>query len=300
MSAGHTRAGLVRFAQGGMLLNALLAVVKGLAGVLGNSYALVADAVESASDVAASLVVWGGLRVSGREADARFPYGYGKAEAVAAVTVSLFLVAAACGIAIEAVREIRTPHHAPAPFTLAVLIAVIVVKEGLFRRVAAAGIDAASPALVADAWHHRSDAISSGAAFLGITIALLGGPGWESADDWAALVASTVIVGTAVRMARPSLAELMDATPAPTAAEAVAQAAGSVPEVLGTHAIKVRRAGGRLFVDLHVEADGALSLDAAHVVSGKVKGAIRSSLGAGTSVLVHMEPAPAAGARSRH
>jgi cation diffusion facilitator family transporter len=292
---GNARAGLARHAQDGLLLNALLAIVKGLAGILGNSYALVADAVESASDVAASLVVWGGLRVSAREADDRFPYGYGKAEAVSAVTVSLFLLAAAVGISIEAVREIRTPHHAPAPFTLAVLVGVVLVKEGFFRRIARVGKAADSTALVADAWHHRSDAISSAAAFVGISVALWGGPGWESADDWAALVAAAVICSTGLRTLRPALAELMDATPAPTLLAAAAAAAATVPEVRGTHALKVRRAGGRLFVDLHVEAEATLSLAEAHVVSGKVKTAIRGALGPDAAVLVHMEPYDPAG-----
>jgi cation diffusion facilitator family transporter len=272
------------------LLNAVLAITKGVAGILGNSYALVADAVESSADIFSSLVVWGGLRISARDPDERFPFGYGKAEAMAAVVVSLFLVAAAVGIGIEAVREIRTPHHAPAAFTLVVLVGVIFVKEVLFRRVIQAGEAASSTALVADAWHHRSDAITSLAAFVGITVALVGGPGWEAADDWAALVASGVILVSGIRTARPAVAELMDQTPAADICARVEAAALSVAEVSSVHAIKVRRAGGVMFVDLHAQADPAMSLQDAHVVSGKVKTSVRAVLGVGTAVLVHMEP----------
>ena len=281
---------LARYAQLGLLINALLAAIKGVAGILGNSYALIADAVESTADILSSLVVWSGLRIAAREADEEFHYGYGKAEALAAAVVSLFLLAAAAGIGIEAMREIRTPHHAPAPFTLAVLIGVVVVKETLFRRVHAAGEAASSMALAADAWHHRADAITSLAAFVGISVALIGGPGWESADDWAALAAGVVILASGVRTLRPAIAELMDRSPAPTIGAAIDAAARGVSDVRGTHRVQVRRAGGAYLVDLHVQADPALSLHDAHIVSGKVKHAIRALLPGPTTVLVHMEP----------
>src|SRR6185436_18004245 len=145
------------------------------------SYALVADALESTLDIFSSLIVWGGLRISSRSADEAFPFGYGKAESLATVVVGFLLLGGAVGIAVEAVREILTPHHAPAPFTLA----VVFIKEILFRRVFAVGREVESAAVQADAWHHRSDAITSGAAAVGIAIALIGGPGWEEADDWA-------------------------------------------------------------------------------------------------------------------
>jgi cation diffusion facilitator family transporter len=285
-----SRASLARFAQQGLLLNAVLAITKGVAGIVGNSYALVADAVESSADIFSSLVVWGGLRIAARDPDERFPFGYGKAEAMAAVVVSLFLLAAATGIAIEAVREIQTPHHAPAPFTLLVLVGVVLVKEVFFRRVSRAGDAAASTALTADAWHHRSDAITSSAAFVGISIALAGGPGWEAADDWAALVASAVIFASGVNTARPAVAELMDRRPSADVGQLVERAVRAIPEVRGVHAVKVRRAGGMHFVDLHVQAAPTLTLHAAHVVSGKAKSAIRAALGDRTAVLVHMEP----------
>jgi len=284
------RPGLARYARFGLVVNAVLAIVKGVAGVFGNSYALIADAVESSADVLNSLIVWSGLRIAARDPDDQFHYGYGKAEPLAAAIVGLFLIGAAVGIAVEAVREIRTPHHSPAPFTLVVLVAVVFVKEVLFRRVLAAGQAAMSTALAADAWHHRSDAITSVAAFVGISIGLIGGPGWEPADDWAALVASCVILVSAVRVMRPAVSELMDRNPSGDTAGAITAAVLSVLEVRGFHGLKVRRSGGTYFVDLHVQADPHLTLRDAHIVSGKVKGAIRDVLGATAAVLVHMEP----------
>jgi cation diffusion facilitator family transporter len=288
---------LTRYARLGLLVNALLAVVKGVAGVLGNSYALIADAVESSADILSSVIVWSGLRIAARDPDEEFQFGYGKAEALSAAIVSLFLLAAAAGISIEAVREIRTPHHAPEPFTLAVLVVVVIVKEVLFRRVAAVGEQSSSLALTADAWHHRSDAITSLAAFIGISIALIEGPGWESADDWAALAASVVILVSAVRTLRPAIAELMDRSPAPDIREAIEKAVVALPDVRGVHRVKVRRAGGTFFVDLHVQADPDMSLHDAHIVSGKAKTAIRVVLPGSTMVLVHMEPDEDDGAR---
>jgi cation diffusion facilitator family transporter len=284
------RPGLTRYARLGLLVNAVLAVVKGVAGVVGNSYALIADAVESSADILSSVIVWNGLRIAARDPDEEFQFGYGKAEALSAAIVSLFLLAAAVGISVEAVREIRTPHHAPAPFTLAVLLGVVFTKEVLFRRVAAAGERSASVALTADAWHHRSDAITSFAAFVGISVALIGGKGWEPADDWAALAASIVIFVTAVRTLRPAIAELMDRSPAPEVRKAIEAAVTALPDVRGVHRVKVRRAGGTFFVDLHVQADRAMSLHDAHIVSGKAKSAIRAALPGPTMVLVHMEP----------
>ncbi len=287
------------YALAGVAVNLGLAAVKATAGVLGNSYVLIADAVESLADVLSSCIVWSGLRIAAREADERFPFGYGKAEALAAVAVGLFLAAAAIGIAIEATREIRTPHRTPAPFTLVVLVVVIVLKEVLFRRVHAAGTREESTALTADAWHHRADAITSSAAFVGIGIALLGGPGWEQADDWAALVAALVILSTAARTIRPALAELMDRSPAHGVREAITKSVYSVPEVRGMHRLRVRRAGGTYFIALDVQADAQLTLHDAHIVSGKVKSAIRETLGRPASVVVHMEPDESRAAETR-
>lgn len=273
-----------------MLVNACLALIKLAAGILGNSYALIADAVESLADVFTSLVVWGGLRLASRDADQEYPFGYGRAEPLAAAIVGLVMAAAAVGIAIQAVREIITPHHAPAPFTLAVLVLVIVTKETLFRTVLRTGTAIASGAVQADAWHHRSDAITSAAAFLGISVALVGGPGWEMADDVAALFASGVILFNALRVLRPAALELMDRAPADEVMAAVAAAATAVAGVRMIEKLRVRKLGTHYTADLHVQADPRISLHDAHILSGKVKGAIRTAVPAVADVLVHMEP----------
>ena len=280
----------IRSAQLGLVVNALLAVTKLVAGILGNTYALVADAVESTADIVASMVVWGGLRVASRNPDEDYPFGYGKAESLAAAVVSLMLIAAAFGIAFEAVREIRTPHHTPAAWTLIVLVAVLIIKYVLFRRTAAIGLDAGSTAVKADAWHHASDAFTSAAAFIGITIALWGGPGWESADDWAALFASAIIAYNGTLLVRPALHDLMDRMPEAELVDCVRRAAASVDGVRAVEKLTVRRAGMVYYVDIHVQADPLMSLHDAHDLSGAVKAAIRTAERRVSGVLVHMEP----------
>ncbi len=279
-----------RLAQLGLVANVVLAMAKLVAGLVGNSYALVADAIESSTDMLGSAVVWSGLRIARRDPDETYPFGYGRAEALAAATVAVMMLGAAVGIAIEAVREIRTPHHAPAPWTLAVLAGVVAVKELLARLVAREARATGSVVVSADAGHHRADALTSAAAFVGIAVALLGGPGWEPADDWAALVAALVIVWNGVTLLRTAVAELMDRAPGGAVLERVAQAATGTPGVLAIHKLMVRRAGAGMYVDLHVQADPALSLRAAHDLSGAVKGAIRQRVPGVLGVLIHMEP----------
>jgi cation diffusion facilitator family transporter len=280
----------IRSAQLGIVINAGLAITKLIAGLVGNTYALVADAVESTADVVSSLIVWAGLRLAGRGPDDAYPFGYGKAEALAAGAVALMLLLAALGIAIEALKEIRSPHFSPAPWTLGVLIAVVVIKTLLSRRVHAVGTAIGSTAVKADAWHHMSDALTSGAAFVGISIAVVGGPGWESADDWAALFASGIIAFNGIRMLRPAWNDLMDRMPGADVVDPVRRAAESVSGVLATEKLAVRKTGLEYRVTIHVQADPDLSLHDAHVLGGMVKSAIRTAVPQVQSVLVHMEP----------
>ena len=280
----------IRAAQSAILVNTGLAIVKLAAGVVGNTYALVADAVESLTDVFASTVVWGGLRVSARDPDESYPFGYGKAEPLAAAVVSLLILAAGAGIAAHAVVEIRRPHQVPAPWTLIVLVAVVATKWMLSRRVARIGAEIGSTAVSADAWHHYSDALTSAAAFVGIAIAVGGGPGWESADDWAALAASGVIAYNGIRMLRAASHDLMDRTAGSDVVDAVRRIAESVPGVRAVEKLGVRKSGLTYRVTIHVQADPNMTLDAAHALGGMVKSAIRAELPRVASVLVHMEP----------
>jgi len=280
----------IRWAQAGLLINAVLVLVKLFAGIVGHANALVADAIESSGDIFSSLIVWMGLSIAARPADEDHPYGHGKAEPLAAVVVSLMLLGAAVGISILAVREIRTPHHLPAPFTLFVAAGVIIVKEILYRRVSRVGRDVGSTAVTADAWHHRADAISSLAAFIGISIALLGGRGWEAADDWAALVAALVVAVNGLKTLRPAISGLMDEAPDRSVKERVLEAACAVGGVRNVENLKVRRSGLGFYVDLHVQADPGISLEDAHEIAATVKYAILEAVPSVAGVLVHMEP----------
>jgi len=288
VSSAATRS--IRWAQAGLLVNAVLVLVKLIAGIVGHANALVADAVESSADIFSSLIVWMGLSIAARPADEDHPYGHGKAEPLAAAVVSLMLLGAAIGISIMAIREIVTPHHLPAPFTLFVAAGVIIIKEALYRRVSRVGKEVGSTAIAADAWHHRADATSSLAAFIGISIALWGGRGWEAADDWAALVAALLVAINGVRTLRPAISALMDEVPDRAVKEKAMQAALRVSGVQYVEYLNVRGSGLGFYVDLHAQADPAMSLEDAHEIAAKIKYAIRESIPSVVSVLVHMEP----------
>lgn len=284
----------IRAAQAGMLVNAALAATKLVAGILGNTYALVADAVESAADIFASLIVWSGLAIAAQPADEDHPFGHGKAEAMAAAVVSLLLLGAAAGIGIQAVREIRTPHQTPALWTLFVLVGVMITKWVMARRVQAVGGDIASTAVEADAAHHLSDAITSAAAFVGISVAVVGnrvwGGRWESADDWAALLASGVIAFNGLTMLRAASHDLMDRMAGDDITLPVRRAAVSVPGVLAIEKLHVRKAGMSYHATIHVQAAPDMSLETAHALGGRVKHVIRQEVPSVDQVLVHMEP----------
>lgn len=273
--------------------NVVLAGVKGVAGVLGNSYALIADAIESTMDVFSSLVVWGGLRIAAVPADDEHPYGHGKAESLAAVVIALSLVIAAIGIAVESIGEILEPGKPPAKFTLAVLLGVVFFKEGMFRFLHRGGREVGSTALQTDAWHHRSDAITSAAAFVGISFAIMGGEGYEAADDWAALLACGIIAFNGIRLLRGAIWELMDAAPDPAIEERVRSAALATDDVEDLDVCLVRKMGLVYFVDLHVCVDGGISVREGHRIAHRVKDAIRKQVPVVEDVLIHIEPAEA-------
>jgi cation diffusion facilitator family transporter len=296
MMSEHAHRGL-RSTLVGILVNFALAMVKGTAGFLGNSYALIADAVESTIDIFSSAIVWSGLKISTRPPDASHPYGYGKAEPIAGMVVSLALIAAGIGIAVQSVAEIVTPHHSPAPFTLAVLIVVVVVKETLFRFVFSVGESTQSTAVKGDAWHHRSDALTSAAAFVGILVSLIGGQGFESADDWAALIAVPVILFNAYRIFIPAINEVMDSAPPDNIHETICEAARRVEGVVALEKCLVRKMGFSYYVDLHVTVDGSLSVRKGHDIGRTVRQAIRKQNTHVADVLVHVEPSDLADER---
>ncbi|MBL0927854.1 MAG: cation transporter, partial [Phycisphaerales bacterium] len=281
-----------RWAVAGLIVNGSLAVMKIGAGVLGNSYALIADGVESLTDIASSIILWTGLRYADRPPDDRFPYGYGKAEALTALVVAAMLAGAALGIAVQAVREILTPHHSPKPFTLAVLVTVVIVKESMFRLARRAARAGGSSAGEADAWHHRSDAITSAFAFIGISAALLGGEAWAPADDWAALLASAVILWNAGVILRAPLADLLDAD-SPEIVEPARRCALALPGVLGVEKLRARRSGGRFWLELHLEVDPQMAVRDAHALGGRVRASLRENLPRVADRLIHTDSSPA-------
>jgi cation diffusion facilitator family transporter len=280
-----------RVALLGMVINVVLASVKIFAGVIGNAYVLIADGIESALDVGGSLVIWSGLTFAARPPDKTHPYGHGKAEPVAAIVVAVGVLAAALGLAIQSVRELFLPHHAPKPFTLAVLIVVVIVKEILYRKIIRFGRDVESTAVQTDAWHHRTDAMTSIAAFIGISVALIGGERFQSADDWAALFACALIAANGYRLLKPALYEIMDTAPSGAVVDLVREAAAAVPGVARIDKSLVRKMGLSFYVDLHVEVDGKISVREGHHIAHEVKRAIQQSDPRIADVLVHIEPA---------
>lgn len=280
----------LRLSRLALVINALLAGVKIATGVLGNSYVLIADGIESTADIFSSVVVWGGLRVAVIPADENHPFGHGKAESVASVFVSMLLLGAALLIAVQSVHEILTPHRSPAWFTLPVLFAVIVIKETMFRLAFRAGSSLESTALKSDAWHHRSDALTSAAAFVGISIALVGGQGYESADDWAALIACGIITWNGLRLLRVSLDEVMDAAVSPEVVAGVRKLAADVDGVIGVEKCRIRKSGLHLALDIHVVVDGGLSVRRGHGIAHQVKDRLLQSQHRINDVTVHIEP----------
>jgi cation diffusion facilitator family transporter len=280
-----------RLALLGLGINVLFAIIKIAAGVFGNAYALIADGIESALDVAGSLVIWGGLRFAARPPDASHPYGHGKAEPLAAIVVAFGVLTAALLLAMQSARELFLPHHAPAPFTLIVLIAVVLIKEALFRSISRFGRALESSALQTDAWHHRADAITSTAAFIGISLALIGGKNWESADSWAAIFACLIIATTGLRLLVPAMREILDTAPRGGIAAIVRDAARAVPGVVDLDKCFVRKMGVNYYVDLHVQVNGGMSVREGHELAHRVKDAIRGTNPRIADVLVHVEPA---------
>jgi cation diffusion facilitator family transporter len=270
--------------------NACLALVKGLAGVFGNSYALIADAIESTTDIFSSFLVLLGLKYSNRPADENHPYGHGKAEPLITFIVVGFLITSATIIAYESIQNISTPHEAPKSWTLIILAIIILWKEFSFRKVMKRGIETNSSSLKADAWHHRSDAITSIAAFIGISIALILGKGYESADDWAALFASGFILYNSYLIFRPALGEIMDEHLYDDLILEIREVSHNVKGVIDTEKCFIRKAGMKYHVDLHATVDANITVKEGHDISHLLKDTLRTKIPQLGHVLIHIEP----------
>jgi cation diffusion facilitator family transporter len=273
-----------------MALNAVLGLTKIAGGVIGNAYALVADGAESMTDIAISLLVWAGFQWAARPPDQEHPYGHGKAEAVAGLITSLVVGGAGAGISWHAIAEIRDPQHTPRWWTLLILAGVVAAKVVFSRRLNEVGRDTESTALGAEAWHHFSDAITSAAAFVGISIAVAGGPRYAAADGWAALAASAVIAFNGIGIFRKSLNEVMDIAVPAERADEIRLIAAQVPGVAGLEKCRVRKSGLSYLVDIHVQVNGGLSVREGHRIAHAVKDSLLSSRLRVTDVAVHIEP----------
>lgn len=270
--------------------NTCLALIKGLAGFFGNSYALVADAIESTTDIFASFLVLFGIKYSNRPADDNHPYGHGRAEPLITFLVVVFLITSATIIAVESIQNIGTPHDLPKPWTLLILAIIIGWKEYSFQMVMKKSIITNSSSLKADAWHHRSDAITSVAAFIGISIALILGKGYESADDWAALFASFFILYNSYLIFRPALGEIMDEHRYEDLVENIRKESLKVEGIIGTEKCFIRKAGMKYHVDLHAIVDANISVKEGHDLAHKLKDTLRSQILELGHVLIHVEP----------
>ncbi len=270
--------------------NTSLALIKGLAGFFGNSYALIADAIESTTDIFSSLLVLFGLKYAKRPADENHPYGHGKIEPLITFLVVAFLVTSATIIAYESIQNIQTPHKVPKPWTLIVLGCIILWKEISFRIVLKKSKETNSSSLKADAWHHRSDAITSIMAFIGISIALIFGKGYETADDWAALFASAFILYNSYLIFRPALGEIMDEHLYDDLLEEIREGSIKVKGVLGTEKCFIRKAGMKYHVDLHAIVNGEISVKEGHDIAHNLKDYLRNKIPNLGHVLIHIEP----------
>lgn len=280
----------LRVSGGAIAINIILAIVKVVTGILGGSYALIADGIESTTDIFSSLIVLGGLRLAAKPPDRDHPFGHGKAESMSGLIVASFLVISAFVISYQSLREIKTPHQTPAWYTLVILGAIIVTKELLFRRMFLVGKTIQSGALKTDAWHHRSDALTSLAAFVGISIALIGGSGYESADDWAALIACLVILYNAYRLFRPALDEVMDAAVPTEIEDQIRHIASSIEGVSEIEKCRIRKSGLGYQMDIHVVVNGDLSVRRGHLIGHEVKSALIESEHPINDIVVHIEP----------
>jgi len=270
--------------------NTALAAIKGLAGFFGNSYALIADAIESTTDIFASLLVLLGLKYSKRPADRNHPYGHGKIEPLITFLVVAFLVTSAAIIAYESIQHILTPHKTPKLWTLIVLGAIIIWKEASYQIVIRKSRETNSTSLRADAWHHRSDAITSIMAFIGISIAVIFGDGYETADDWAALFASAFILYNSYLIFRPALGEIMDEHTYDELVDEIRERSLEVEGVLDTEKCFVRKSGLKYHVDLHARVNAEISVKEGHEIAHVLKDYLREKIPNLGHVLIHVEP----------
>ena len=279
----------------GAVSNLSLSVIKLLAGLFGRSSAMVADAVHSFSDLVSDVVVLVMVRVAGKGRDKGHDYGHGKFETLATVVVSLLLLAVGGKLMAEAVEKIcfvarGGQLEAPGRIALWAALLSIAVKEVLYQWTARVGKKVSSQAMVANAWHHRSDALSSVGSALGIAGAIILGGKWTILDPAVGAVISIVIIVVAVKMAIPAVSELTEASLPEDVENRIMDIIRAVPGVDDAHDLKTRRSGPGIIIDVHMVVDPEMSVAKAHDITEVVENALRAEYGEDTQLSIHVEP----------
>lgn len=279
----------------GTAVNAVLILLKFIAGIVGRSSAMVADAVHSLSDFVTDIIVLIFVKIAGKPQDKGHDYGHGKFETFATMIIGLILVAAGIGLMINGIKlviESLKGNELPRPTMLALAIAVISIlaKEWLYRFTAKKGRQVNSQAVVANAWHHRSDAVSSGGTLVGIAGAMFLGDRWRILDPIAAIVVSIFIIKSGYDIMKPCISELLEASLPDKQEQEILDLVKGVPGIKEVHNLRSRRIGNGIAVDMHAKMDGNQSLSEAHAKATEAENAIKSRFGANSIINIHMEP----------
>jgi cation diffusion facilitator family transporter len=270
--------------------NIALAIIKGLAGFFGHSYALIADAIESTTDIFASILVLMGLKYANKPADKNHPYGHGKAEPLITFLVVGFLITSAIIIMHEGIVNLGKQRELPKAWALIVLGIIIIWKEISYRFVVKKSKETGSSSLKADAWHHRSDAITSVTAFIGISMTLLLGEEFVNADIYAAFFAAIFILYNSYLIFRPALGEIMDENLHEDLIAEIRKVSLTVDGILDTEKCLIRKSGMKYHVDLHAIVEGKQSVKEGHYLAHKLKDKLQSEIESIEEVLIHIEP----------
>lgn len=278
-----------------MFVNVVLFAFKLAAGIVGRSGAMIADAVHSASDFATDVVVLAFVRISSKPRDENHHWGHGKYETLASLIIGVALFAVGVDILISSAEKIVAVTRGevlPRPGVIAIIAAAvsIVAKEAIYQYTVRAGRHLNSPSVVANAWHHRSDALSSVGTLVGITLAYLLGERWRIADPIAAIVVAALIIKVSIDLCRTSLAELLEKSLPRDVEEEILSIIASTPDVHKPHNLRTRRIGADIAIEVHIRVDGSMSVDASHEITRQIERNLKAAYGAATAVSIHVEP----------
>lgn len=286
---------IYRITLAGTAVNAVLIVLKFVAGTIGRSSALVADGVHSLSDFITDIIVLVFIRISGKPDDEGHEYGHGKYETMATLVIGIILCMAGLALCVNGIRLVAdciAGAEVPRPHTLALVIAVlsIAAKEILYRYTIREGLRWNSGAVIANAWHHRSDAISSVGTLAGVAGAMFMGEKWRILDPLAAIMVSVFIIRAAISIIKPNVQELLESSLPREVREEIKTTVMSVDGIKSMHRLRTRRIGSAVAIDLHAKMDGTLSLDEAHAIATVAEHRLRDRFGRQTIINIHMEP----------